>query len=276
MQQIFYFLSKNSTRLLFLVLLIVSVSLTIQNHSYHRSKFLSSANQMSGSVYEKTHAMEEYLHLRKDNELLAEENARLKELLYNSQNTIDSAFHAQSARVPISEFKVFNTHIINNSYRKRNNYLTIRGGVNQQFTKDMGVINDKGVVGIVENVSKNFATVQSILNTKTKITAKVKNTEHFGTIVWDAKNAGFVQLTDIPKLANLTKGDSIVTGGISTIFPENIPIGVVDKVYTSKASNFYTINVRLFNDMTRINQVYVIENINYQEIKELEETTQDE
>ncbi|WP_372473523.1 rod shape-determining protein MreC [Capnocytophaga sp. ARDL2] len=276
MQQIFYFLSKNSTRLLFLVLLIVSVSLTIQNHSYHRSKFLSSANQMSGSVYEKTHAMEEYLHLRKDNELLAEENARLKELLYNSQNTIDSAFHAQSTRVPISEFKVFNTHIINNSYRKRNNYLTIRGGVNQQFTKDMGVINDKGVVGIVENVSKNFATVQSILNTKTKITAKVKNTEHFGTIVWDAKNAGFVQLTDIPKLANLTKGDSIVTGGISTIFPENIPIGVVDKVYTSKASNFYTINVRLFNDMTRINQVYVIENINYQEIKELEETTQDE
>lgn len=276
MQQIFYFLSKNSTRLLFLVLLIVSVSLTIQNHSYHRSKFLSSANQMSGSVYEKTHAMEEYLHLRKDNELLAEENARLKELLYNSQNTIDSAFHVQSARVPISEFKVFNTHIINNSYRKRNNYLTIRGGVNQQFTKDMGVINDKGVVGIVENVSKNFATVQSILNTKTKITAKVKNTEHFGTIVWDAKNAGFVQLTDIPKLANLTKGDSIVTGGISTIFPENIPIGVVDKVYTSKASNFYTINVRLFNDMTRINQVYVIENINYQEIKELEETTQDE
>lgn len=276
MQQIFYFLSKNSTRLLFLVLLIVSVSLTIQNHSYHRSKFLSSANQMSGSVYEKTHAMEEYLHLRKDNELLAEENARLKELLYNSQNTIDSAFHAQSARVPISEFKVFNTHIINNSYRKRNNYLTIRGGVNQQFTKDMGVINDKGVVGIVENVSKNFATVQSILNTKTKITAKVKNTEHFGTIVWDAKNAGFVQLTDIPKLANLTQGDSIVTGGISTIFPENIPIGVVDKVYTSKASNFYTINVRLFNDMTRINQVYVIENINYQEIKELEETTQDE
>lgn len=276
MQQIFYFLSKNSTRLLFLVLLIVSVSLTIQNHSYHRSKFLSSANQMSGSVYEKTHAMEEYLHLRKDNELLAEENARLKELLYNSQNTIDSAFHAQSTRVPISEFKVFNTHIINNSYRKRNNYLTIRGGVNQQFTKDMGVINDKGVVGIVENVSKNFATVQSILNTKTKITAKVKNTEHFGTIVWDAKNAGFVQLTDIPKLANLTQGDSIVTGGISTIFPENIPIGVVDKVYTSKASNFYTINVRLFNDMTRINQVYVIENINYQEIKELEETTQDE
>lgn len=276
MQQIFNFLTKNSTRLLFLVLLIVSISLTVQNHGYHRSKFLSSANKISGSVYEKTHEMEQYLHLKADNELLTTENARLKQMLYNSQNSIDSAFYLQPNRVAVAEFKVFNTNIINNSYRKRNNYLTIRGGTNQKFAKDMGVINDKGVVGIVENVSKNFATVQSILNTKTKITAKVKNTEHFGTIVWDARNAGFVQLTDIPKLANLTKGDSIVTGGISTIFPENIPIGIIDKVYTSKASNFYTINVRLFNDMTRINQVYVIENINYQEIKELEETTQDE
>ena len=156
---------------------------------------------------------------------------------------------------------------------KKENYLTIRGGLTQGFKKDMGVINSKGVVGIVEKVSKNYATVQSILNTKTKIGAKIGNSEHFGTIVWDGKDAGYVQLMDVPKLAQLHKGDSIVTGGISTIFPENIPIGVIDKVFTSKASNFYTISVRLFNDMSNVNQIYLIENIHFEEIQQLEEET---
>ena len=78
---------------------------------------------------------------------------------------------------------------------------------------------------------------------------------------------------DIPKLAALRKGDSIVTGGISTIFPENVPVGLVDKVFTSKNSNFYTISVRLFNDMTNISSVYLIEHVKIKEIIELEEQT---
>src|SRR5690606_32029633 len=116
--------------------------------------------------------------------------------------------------------------------------------------------------GIVENVSSNYATVQSILNTKTRIDAKISNSNHFGTIIWDGKNTGYVQLIDVPKLAKLHKGDSIVKGGESIIFPENIPIGIIEKVFTSNTSNFYTINVRLFNDMTNIRSIYLIENVN--------------
>lgn len=273
MQQILFFLSKNSTKLLFLVLLAVSLTLTIQTHSYHRSKAFTSANAVSGSIYEKTHAVEEYLNLKYQNDILAEENAKLKQILYNSQIILDSSFHVRPDLRIVDDYKTYSTKIINNSYLKKENYLTLRGGSLQGFKKDMGVINAKGVVGIVENVSKNYATVQSILNTKTKIGAKVRNTDHFGTIIWDGKNAGYVQLIDVPKLAQLHKGDSIVTGGISTIFPENIPIGIVDKVYTSKASNFYTINVRLFNDMTNINHVYILENVHLEEIQQLEEET---
>jgi rod shape-determining protein MreC len=276
MQQILFFLSKNSTKLLFLVLLVVSLTLTIQTHSYHRSKAFTSANAVSGSIYEKTHAVEEYLSLKSQNDMLAEENAKLKQILYNSQIVLDSSFHVRPDLRIVNDYKTYSTKIINNSYLKKENYLTVRGGNSQGFTKDMGVINSKGVVGIVENVSKNFATVQSILNTKTKIGAKVRNTDHFGTIIWDGKNAGYVQLIDVPKLAQLHKGDSIVTGGISTIFPENIPIGVVDKVFTSKASNFYTISVRLFNDMTNINHVYLLENVHFEEIQQLEEETVNE
>ncbi len=277
MQQILYFITKNSTKLLFLLLLVVSLYLTVQTHSYHKSQVLHSANFVSGAVYEKTNSITEYLHLKDENNRLAEENAKLKQILYNSEVIVDSAFAINPEIRIAQDFKLFHAKIIKNSFYNKDNYLTIKGGSKNGVKKDMGVINSKGVIGIVENVSKNYATIQSILNTQTKISAKLSNSNHFGTITWNGKNTGFVQLIDIPKLAVLHKGDSIVTGGISTIFPENVPIGVVDKVFTSKNSNFYTINVRLFNDMTSIGSVYLIENIHINEINQLEEeTTSDE
>lgn len=273
MQQIIYFISKNSTKLLFLLLLVVSLYLTVQTHSYHNSKMLHTANVVSGTIYEKTNSVTEYLHLKDENIRLAEENAKMKQILYNSELIVDSTFAVNPEIRIAQDFKLFNAKIIKNSYHKKNNYLTIKGGKVHGIKKDMGVINAKGVIGIVENVSKNYATVQSILNTHSRISAKVINTDHFGTIKWDGKNTGYVQLVDIPKLAVLRKGDSIVTGGISTIFPENIPVGLVDQVFTSKNSNFYTISVRLFNDMTNISSVYLIESVNIDEILQLEEET---
>jgi len=275
MQQIIFFISRNSTKLLFLLLLLISLFLTVQTHSFHRSKALHSANFVSGTIYEQANNLTEYLRLKDENQILAEENARLKQILYNSEIIVDSNFQINPALRIAEDYKLLQTKIIRNSYHRKDNYLTIRGGEAQGIQKDMGVINSKGVVGIVENVSINYATVQSILNKHTKISAKVRNTNHFGTITWNGKNTGFVQLIDIPKLVQLHKGDSIVTGGISTIFPENIPIGTVDEVFESQNSNFYTISVRLFNDMTSIGSVYLIENINIREINQLEQETMD-
>lgn len=273
MQQIINFFTKNSTKLLFLLLLVISLYLTIQSHAFHRSQFINSSNVVSGTIYEKTNDLKEYLHLKSENEMLAEENARLKQILYNNELIIDSAFTINPELRIAMDYKAFKTKIVRNNYNKKENYLTLKGGKKNGFIKDMGVLNTRGVIGIIENVSNNYATVQSILNTKTRIDAKISNSNHFGTITWDGKNAGYVQLIDVPKLAKLHKGDSIVTGGESTIFPENIPIGVIDKVYSSKSSNFYIINVRLFNDMTNIGSVYLIENVNLDEIKQLEQAT---
>lgn len=271
MQQIVYFLSKNSTKLLFLLLLIVSFILVVQSHIYHRSQLLSSSNYFAGIIYEKRNDILSYLQLKTENEKLAKENAMLKKLVYNHQIVVDSTFAVNPRLAIANDFEVLQTKIIKNSYSKKDNYLTIKGGTNSGIKKDMGVLNSKGVIGIVEHVSKNYATVLSILNTKSRITAKVQNSEHFGTIVWDTRNTGYVQLTDIPKLAPLKKGDSIVTGGESIIFPENIPIGTIDKVYTTESSNFYTINVQLFNDMTNLGSVYLLENIHKEEIQQLEQ-----
>ncbi|MHA3789784.1 rod shape-determining protein MreC [Flavobacterium hauense] len=271
MQQIFNFLFKNSILLLFLLLLGISLTLTIQSHSYHRSRAVTSANAISGYVYEQVNTVEEYLNLKEQNEALAGENARLKRLLFNTQDTTNTP----PVNIPeaMGNFAVIQSKVIRNSYSVHENYFTINSGRNQGIKPDMGVVSSLGVVGIVENTSGNYATVISILNLKFKLDAKIKKNNHFGTLTWNGKNTGFAQLIDVPRLATVQKGDTIVTGAESKIFPENIPIGTIDKVYMDKKTNYYTLEVRLFNDMTSLGHVYVIENKDRDEIIKLEEET---
>ena len=271
MQQIFNFIFKNSTRLLFLLLLITSLTLTIQSHSYHRSTVVNSANVASGTVYEEMNKVRSYFNLRSQNNKLARENAALRKMLFNKKDST-STLEKDSLK-GYDKIEVIQSRVINNSYNVPENYLTINSGALQGIKPDMGVINSQGIVGIVEKVSSNYATVFSVLNVKPKINAKVKKFNHFGSLIWDAKNAGYAQLIEIPRLASVRKGDTIVTGGSSRIFPENIPVGIIDKVYTDKVTNYYTLNIRLFSDMTNLDHVYIILNKDNAEIKKLEKET---
>ncbi|MCL9809336.1 rod shape-determining protein MreC [Flavobacterium luminosum] len=271
MQQIFNFIFKNSNRLLFLLLLITSLTLVVQSHSYHRSQVVNSANILSGNVYEQINEIETYFRLKQQNDKLAQENAALRKLLFNQK---DSVFNLPKDSVKgYDKIEVIQSKIINNSYNVPENYLTINSGSLKGVKPDMGVISSQGIVGVIEKVSSNYATVISVLNIKSKINAKVKRTNHFGSLIWTAKNAGYVQLVEIPRLASVRKGDTIVTGGISKIFPENIPVGIIDKIYMDTKTNYYTVDVRLFNDMTNLNHVYIINNKDIDEINKLEAET---
>ncbi len=268
MQQIFNFILKNSNLLLFLLLLITSLSLTIQSHSYHKSKMISSANFFTGGIYEKINNVDEYFRLRSQNDELAIENARLKSLLFNQKDTtklpqIDSIKGVKQTDILVSK-------VIRNCYSAHENYLTINNGSTSGIKPNMGVINSNGIIGIVDNTSKNYATIISILNVKSQINAKIKKSNHFGSLVWNGKNTGFVQLIDVPRLAGVRKGDTIVTGGQSIIFPENIGIGTIEKVYIDNVTNYYTLDIRLFNDMTNLGHVYIIKNKDAEEITNLE------
>ena len=274
MQQIVSFIFKNSNRLLFLLLLSISLSLTIQSHSFHRSRVISSANFLSGGVYEQLSEFDEYLNLKSQNEALAQENATLKSLLFK---TADSSVAARLDSIKgVRSQDIIVSKVIRNSYSVYENYLTINSGERQGIKPDMGVINSLGIVGIIDNTSPNYATVISILNKKSQINAKVKKSNHFGSLIWNGKSTGFVQLIDVPRLASVRKGDTIVTGGQSVIFPENINIGTIDKVYIDNETNYYTLDIKLFNDMTNLGHVYIIKGKDRQEIINLEKSKEDE
>lgn len=268
MQQIFNFIYKNSNRLLFLLLLGISLSLSIQSHSYHRSRIISSANFISGGVYERIDYVRAYFNLRTQNDALAQENATLRNLLLNAKDTaiipkLDSIKGVKQTDIIVSR-------VIHNTFNTHENYLTINSGSFQGVKPDMGVINSLGIVGIIDNTSNNYSTVLSILNIKSQINAKLKKSNHFGSLTWDGKNTGFAQLTDVPRLASIRKGDTIVTGGQSVIFPENINIGTIDRIYINNQNNYYTLDVKLFNDMTNLGHVYILKSKNRNEILNLE------
>lgn len=271
MQRIINFILSHRNAFLYCFLVLISLVMTVRSHSYHQSRFFNSSKWISGSIYGAGADISSYFGLREENRRLVQENEQLRKLLFNAST--DSISPMDSTLV---SYEVMNAKLIKNSFASPRNYLTIDKGKKQGVKQDMGVITTKGVLGIVENVSNNFATVQSILNTKSNINAKIKNTNYFGSLIWNTENYTVAQLIDIPRLVPVVVGDTIVTGGMSSIFPENIPIGTIKKYDLDVSKSFYNIDVELFNDMASIKNVYLIENLNREEIKELEARTTNE
>lgn len=247
--------------------MIICFSFIFTNNPYQRSKFLSTSNAFTGAYYEKVNnfksffeTKEELIELKKENLILKKE--LFKNNSYNSNSDINS----------YNGFEIIQARITNNPYNTYENYLTINAGKNHKIEPEMGVMNSLGIIGVVEYTHQHYSSVISILNRNSKINAKLRNSNHFGWITWNGKSTGFVQLIDMPRLATIKPGDTIVTGTHGSFFPENQNIGIVHKIYDDGETNFYTIDVKLFNDMTNLKNVFVIKNKDKKEIEMIEKT----
>lgn len=275
MQQLIYFFRKFKYFLFFLLLEFIALALTFNNLDFHKSKFVNSANTFTGGIYYKITNISEYWNLKSENKILAAENTRLKNLLekktyirlekdsiVNDTILVDTTLHVQN-------YQYTSAKIIKNNYSKEFNFLTIDKGKSQGIEKEMAVINSRGIIGIVDNNSESYARVQSILNRNSKINARLKNSNYFGTLGWNGKDYNAVQLSDIPRQAPLKIGDTIETGGKSTIFPEGILIGTISEINKGNSAD-NKVNVKLFNDMSNLGYIYVIKSFNKKEINTLE------
>ncbi|WP_295181377.1 rod shape-determining protein MreC [uncultured Christiangramia sp.] len=270
MQQIFNFLIRNKNSILFLFLFAVSIFLTVQNHSFHKSRFISSANWVTGGVYSWSNGINTYLNLEEYNERLITENNQLRNIISNMNDSISISKQLDSTSFE-GDYIFRPSRVINNNFAKIDNYLTLNRGENSGIQKEFGVITSQGIVGIVDRANDKYSRVISILNSRSRINAQLSSTNHFGSLVWNGEDPNIVQLIDVPRQAPVQKGDTIITGGRSLIFPEGLPIGSIKDFTLDQTQSYYTINIKLFNDMTNIGYVYVIENINKDEIKELQE-----
>lgn len=273
MQQLIYFIQKYKYFLFFLLLEFVALFFTINNHSFHKSKFISSANSFTGGLYARTNKLSEYFDLRKTNEDLVLENTRLKNELDRIKKSIDSTVTLNSSDSSMYHQKYTYTlaKAINNKFSSSFNFLLLNKGKKDGIDAEMAVTNDKGIVGITDQVSGSYARVRSILNKNSSINARIKgDSTYFGNLTWDGKDIRILQLENIPRQAIVKVGDTVITGGKSAIFPEGVLIGVVSIVNSENSTIASSIHVRLFNDMQNIRHVYVISNLDKEEIKTLE------
>lgn len=248
----------------------ISIILLVRNNDFQRASTFNTSNQIIGSIYQRVNGIEKYLHLSEVNDSLAHENValrnQLKSSFYNdsvtSRKVKDTVNHVQ--------YEYMVAEVVNKSITARNNYITINRGAKQGIKKGMGVIGPDGVVGIVWNVSENFASIQSILHEDTRITSSIEGTPYFGPLVWNGKDPNIVTLTDIPNQLQLKRNAKVVTSGYGVIFPKGIVIGRVLQSGIKGGGSFLDISVKLATNFYALQYVYVIKNNMQQEQETLE------
>ncbi len=237
--------------------------LTVSKNERGKAFFINSSNSLSTIIYSKFFNISEYFSLRKENEKLIKENLKLRKSECSEKNNIlkqtsSSPFVLDSVRK--KQYTYYSGQVVKNSIVSVNNFITINKGTKDGIDKDMGVITNSGVVGIVVNVSKHYCVVLSVLNTLNGIGCKLKNTNYYGMAFWDGGSYRDLILDGIPNQIKLEKGDTVVTSGYSTFFPEGINVGTIDTFKKNVQDNFYTIHLRLSVDLKKLNNVYLIKN----------------
>ena len=245
MRSLLDYLVKYSYVFLFILLEILSLVLLFGFNDRQKLAFVTSANSVSGSIYELFSNVDVYFNLRRENTLLIEENARLRSMLYEltDSQTVDSARN-------MSRDGVIAARVIDNSVRKDDNYMTVNKGSNDGVGKGMGVYNSTGVIGVIMASGKSYSVVMPILNGNTSISSKI-------FLEWGGGDPYKAQVKDMPYHSDISVGDTIVTTGFSSVFPENITIGTVADV--QRLSNGYTLKilVSLAVDMSDLGWVYI-------------------
>lgn len=259
--------------ILFFVIEIISFTLIVTYNNSQRSSFMSSSNVFTGFLSSTMTSFSEYLSLKEVNKSLSEENARLRNQLRSSYKSNKITFLEIHDSVYFHNYEYCSAKVIRNSIGKEHNYFTIDKGRKHGIKPEMAVISPSGVAGIVKSVSNNYASVVSLLNNKLYISAKIKSSGYFGSIHWDGMDYRKVKLLEIPYHVQLHKGDTIVTSGYSAIFPEGVEIGTIIDFEREKGDNFYDIDVALISDFKQLSYVHVVRNLLKDELKQLENTT---
>lgn len=255
---------KYSTAMLFIVYLLLGCVLLFTGNMYQHSAYLTSANAVSSSVFETANGVTGYFHLRSINEGLQERNASLENEVLNLKHELDQIRtmlppdSTDAVYIPTHRFDYTIASVINNNVTKPQNYFTINKGSNAGIRPGMGVVSHAGIAGIVGAVGPNAARVISLLNVTQHFSVKVKGTNTVGSLEWREGNPDIAYVGELPRHVKYHIGDTIITSGYSTTFPEGLPVGVIMSQVKTSDDNFFTLKVRLATDFKELSSVRVI------------------
>lgn len=265
MRSLFLFLFKFRAFISLILLESFCAFLIIQNSQYHRALYFNSSNTAIGSILSVSTNVTNYFRLNEINESLSEENANLKNSLVRFE-VIPDSLKSDSVR----NYNYLKAKVVNNSVSLRNNIITINIGSLNGVKEDMAVIGGGGIVGKTRYVGDHYTLVTSILHTESMIPASIKGKVNICTVQWDGTDPYMVDLLYVPRHYALEVGDEILTSGYSGIFPSNILIGSIYSINLPEEAQFYSIKVKLANDLHKIAYVEVVENMQLPELDSMQ------
>lgn len=265
MRNLIEFLAKHHHWFVFILLEAISFTLLFRYNSYQNSVWFSSANVVTGKVYEWSSQLEKFFSLATVNQHLTQRNLALEQKVVELSEkltavTKDSSYVKADVTQQLSQFKQIPAKVVSNSLKDVNNLMTIDKGSADGVRKDMGVVSGTGVVGIVYLVSTHYAVVIPLLNAKSNVSCKIENRDYFGFLNWRGGSTDQAFLDDIPRHARFKLHENIVTSGYSSVFPPGILVGKILHVYNSPDGVSYRLCVQLATDFSTLRDVSVIDN----------------
>jgi rod shape-determining protein MreC len=270
MRNLIAFFKRFQIFLVFVLLQVVALSAYVQYSDFARLQVFSSASMINGRLYKVRNSVTKHFNLENTNRILEWENARLRAKLKNSNYKIDRQQILIEDTNYQQQYLYTSATVINNTYDKRNNYMTIDIGRNHGIKKGWGVASSKGVVGVVHLVGESYAVVKTILSKNINFDVSMRDGGAFGLLKWDGVNSKICQVTGISNDITIKKFTKVVTRGGSGIFPKGIPVGVITKRKSVEGKPLWDLQVRIAEDFRTIQHVYVIQNVKLDELKELE------
>lgn len=274
------FLQKYHHWFLFLLLEIVSLVLLFQFNSYQGSVWFTSANYVSGKVYETDAAIRQFFSLTRINDELTLRNVYLEKQVEQLSErllkvTDDSLQATAEQKRVMANFRVIPAHVISNSIDKQDNLITLDRGAADGIRPDMGVVSGTGIVGIVYQVTDHYSVVIPLLSSRSNTSCKIDKRGYFGRLSWDGKSSRIAYLEDIPRHAHFRLYDKVVTSGYSSVFPPGFMVGKILHVYESKDGLSFRAQVLLSTDFGRLRNVCVIDDNTIRERLEIMRAAED-
>ena len=276
------FFRKYHYFLLFLVLEIVSFTLLFRFNHYQGSVWFSSANAVTGKVYEWDSAVESFFSLSGVNSQLTQRNAFLEQQVRMLDDSIarltrsqEAAVTRLSSMVPFQGCRLIPAKVVANMVNRYDNLITIDKGSADGVKRDMGVVCGMGVVGIVYLVSEHYSIVIPALNSHSNISCTIQRRGYFGYLRWRGGSSQLAYLEDVPRHAHFKLGDNVVTSGYSSVFPPGVMVGKVLHVFNSADGLSYRVQVKLSTDFARLRDVCLVDDSALQERIDLMRAAQD-
>lgn len=265
MNNLLLFLQKYYYWFVFLILEIASLVLLFQYNNYQGSVFFTSANSMSGYIYEMQSLVTSYFSLLDVNKELTNQNIQLSleisELRKQLEAGEDTVHRAASISSVLASYPTLSATVVTATLNRKNNFLTINRGETDGVKPEMGVVGGNGLVGVVFKTTAHYSLVLPLINTNSNISCRLRGRGYFGYLRWDAKDSRYAMLEDVPRHASFKKGDLVETSGYSEMFPEGIFVGRVEAIYNSSDGLSFQLKVRLATDFGRIRDVHVIQHV---------------